>query len=604
MTSKSHTFLITLIFLGLTLIFTFPLILGLDKYVYGPFFNTDIRGGIWHLWWGHYALKAGLDYYHCPFIAAPMGVDFSQQPVSWIVEYSLAAFLMVLSPIFCINLLTILNFVLCGFFSYLLMRHLTKNNYASFLSAVIFTFSPYHINKVMEFSFFYTPTWLILCVYSFMKIREKFEIKYVFYAALAATMTVAFNPYYGYFLFIFMLGFLSFCLFYQWKDKIKLFATPSGALILKNRMREARRFLVATGTVIVMVLLLNMPTFLKIANNLSAQNTNKVLAAASGYSRPVSYVFAQSARPLSYLLPASTHPVFGDFTKKMFGSIFYGRGSIEQTLYLGWIPLALAYLAFWQWRRKRLLNDKYPKYQSSRENFYIGFFLFSAIIAFVCSLPPYADLGFFKIYFPSYFLHKALPMFRAYARMGVLVSLCIAALGGYGLKSLLDRFRTQRGRLLFTTLVGLVVLFEFTNMPPARATDISHVPEVYKWLAAQKGDFIIAEYPMPKAVAGEAQENYDYLFYQTIHHKRMFNGSVLGTEAFEIREKVSKIDAPETLQTLKEIGVKYVIFHSEPYRRGDHKKDMDIIGEVPQLDRIAGWKLVEQFGDVSVYEIR
>ncbi|MBI5873607.1 MAG: hypothetical protein HZB36_05635 [Candidatus Omnitrophica bacterium] len=598
---KRNYFLITLIFLGLTALFTFPLIQGLDKYVYGPFFHTDIRGGVWHLWWGHYALRHGIDYYHCPFISAPTGVDFSQQPVSWIVEYSLAALLMIMSPVFCLNILTLLNFVLCGFFSFLLLRHLTKNIYASFFGAFIFTFSPYHLNKVMEFSFFYISSWFVLYVYSIMKIREKLDFKYVLYAAFAFTMATAFNPYYGYFAVVFTLGFLTFSLFYQWKEKIKLFTSRSGLPVLRDRMRAARRFMSALGVIFLIALLFNMTTIFKIVKNLSVENTNKTLAAATGYSRAISYLFAQSAKPLSYLLPASTHPVFGEFTRKMFGSVFYGRGAIEQTLYLGWVPLILAFYAYKQWKSRRLDPKKFPEYVSSADNYLIGLFLFLAWLFFILSMPPYVNLIFFKIYFPSYLLHKVFPMFRAYARFGMLVSLCVSILAGYGLKYLLLKIKRPSLAFLFTAGVCVITLFEFTNIPPWRVADISKTPAVYHWLASQDGDFIIAEYPMTKGIPGEAQENYDYLFYQTRHKKRMVNGAMPGTNAHLVKEKILKIEDQKTLSILKDLGVKYVILHSELYKTGEYMDAVDVVGHVPSA--IKGLKLVKSFDNDLVYEV-
>jgi hypothetical protein len=556
------------------------------------------------LWWLRYSAINHLDYFNCPFLAAPFGIDFGFLPMIPINLWISKAAVLLTDYISSVNISTLLGFALTGLFAYALCYDLTKDKKAGFLCGLIFAFCPYHLNKVMEFTYVYFGTWLVLYMWALLKVKEAPTPKSIILASIAFTLTLAFSPYYGLFALIFTGGLLVFCFFYQWKEKILDFQTVQKRAGFLKRVLGALLFIKNLSLVFFVVLIINGWSLWNISQKIffakPAQSTN----GAMEYARSFDYLIAQSARPASYLLPASTHPVFGGFTKKMFGSIFYGRGSIEQTLYLGWMPLILAYCAFRQWRQKRIRANQYPEYRSSTENFYIGFFLFSAATAFLCSLPPYADLGVFKIYFPSFFLYKVLPMFRAYARMGVLVSLCVAVLAGYGLKSILEKFRTQRGKMLFTTFIGLAILFEFTNIPPTRVTDISRVPEVYQWLAGQKGDFIIAEYPFAKAAAGEAQENCDYLFYQTFHQKRMFNGSVLGTDAYKIRETVSKIDSPETLPILKDLGVKYVIFHSEPYRKGDYKEDVGVVGEVPRLDLISGWKLVKTFGDIFIYEIR
>ena len=102
---------------------------------------------------------------------------------------------------------------------------------------------------------------------------------------------------------------------------------------------------------------------------------------------------------------------------------------------------------------------------------------------------------------------------------------------------------------------------------------------------------------------GEAFENYDYLFYQTKHQKRLLNGAVSGTNAFEIRKKILKLNDPETINILKKLGVKYVFLHADLYKEGNYGNAVDVVGEVPRLDNIAGWNLVKTFDSVYVYDI-
>jgi hypothetical protein len=607
MLNKKEITMVAIAFFCMTIAVTFPLIFQMKDAVYGPFYNTDIRGGLWNLWWGQYALTHNLDYDHTPFIAAPFGVDFSNSPISWIVKLLFAALLPVISPGLCLNGLTIMSFVLCGVFSFLLVHYLTKNRIASFIAALIFTFSPFHLNKAMEFSFFFIGTWLVLYIFLVAKLKEYPGWKYSLCAILAFSINLALNPSYGYIALIVTICFLSFCLFFQWKEKLGLALQKNDKIILKKRFFEGTKFFATLFLVSVVSLILYGPILLKIVNSMFGSLSVKAHLAPLGYIRSLDYLFAQSARPLSYFLPASSHPILGSFTKKMFGSVFYGRGSIEQTLYLGWVPLILAYFAFRQWRQKRSQILQYPDYQASKENFYIGFFIFSAYLAFIFSMPPTIDLLFFKVYFPSYFLYKVLPMFRAYARFGILVSLSVSVLAGFGLKFLLERMKSPRHKQLFIAAISLFILFEFTNIPPLRATDISKVPSVYKWLGEQRGNFIVAEYPMAMAMAmtspGEALENYDYLFYQTKHQKRLVNGAIAGTEAFEIRKKILKINDPETIKILKKLGVKYVILHTDLYRKGDYGYAADVVGEVPRLNNIAGWNLIKTFDTVYVYDI-
>ncbi|GEM_PF-1236098 len=585
------------------ILWTFPLIFKLGSSIYGPFFNTDVRGTIWSLWWLRFSALHHLDYNNCYFLAAPYGVNFAFLPVMPI-NFIISKLLVVLTGyIFSVNFSTLIGFALTGSLGYLLIYELTKNKKASFVCGFIIAFCPYHLNKVMEFTYIFLCTWMILYIWALVKIKEKGDLVLIFIAAFAFSMTLAFNPYYAFFGFIFTICFLLFCFFFAWKLKIMSLATSVGRKELLGRARVSLVFIRNIIFVFVLVVIANAPALLGIAKKVFFQHTYAAGSSPMVYARSFDYLITQSARPLSYLLPASSHPIFGNFTKIMFGSIFYGRGSIEQTLYLGWVPLILSYFAFRQWRFKRMHKDVFPGYLSSRENFYIGFFIFSATTAFLCSLPPYAELGLFKIYFPSYFLYKILPIFRAYARFGIVVMLCVTVLAGYGMKEMLEKIKRKSTRLLFTFFIFSAILFEFTNAPPSRVTDISKIPPVYAWIRDQKGDFILAEYPMAMGASGEAQENYDYLFYQTIHQKRMVNGAIMGTKAFEIKQKILKIDDPQTVRILKGLGVKYVLLHSEPYRKGDYKESVNIVGEVPILDTIPGWKLIKTFDTEFIYEI-
>jgi hypothetical protein len=571
--------------------------------IYGPFYNTDVRGTIWSLWWLRYSAVHYIDYNNCYFLAAPFGVNFSFLPVLGI-SFLISKLMVVFTGyILSVNLSTLILFALTGCFTYLLCYHLTEDKEASFISGFIFAFCPYHLNKVMEFTYVFLGAGVVLYIWALLKLREKSSSKIIFLAAFAYIFTLTFNPYYGFFVIIFTIGLFIFCLFYQFKNKLSDLNTGSGRKKLFKNALLSLSFIRDVAIVFFFAILMNAPSLWNIAKRLFSSNYNLAEKASMGYVRSFEYLFAQSARLLSYLLPASTHPIFGEFTKKMFGSIFYGRGSIEQTLYLGWVPLLLSYFAFRRWRFKRSHGELFPEYQSSRENFYIGFFIFSACFAFICSMPPYIDLLFFKVYFPSYFIYKVLPMFRAYARFGVLVILSISVLAGFGLKFFFERIKNTRHKQLFAAGFCLFILFEFTNIPPFRVTDISKVPSVYKWLGEQNGDFIVAEYPIAMTSPGEAFENYDYLFYQTKHQKRLLNGAVAGTEAFEIRKKILKINDPETINILKRLGVKYVILHTDLYKEGDYGNAVDVVGEIPRLDNIAGWDLIKTFGSVYVYNI-
>jgi hypothetical protein len=591
-----------LFFCVLSLFFTYPLIFKMQTALYGMFFNTDIRGEVWYLWWYKYAFIHRLNYLFCPLVSAPFGLDLSHLPIFWI-PLALSRWSSIfLNPILFCNIATILSLILSGFFTYLLVDRLTTNKIASVLAGLIFTFSPYHLNKIMEFSFYFVGNWIILFILTLFALREHLSLKNIIFCSLAYSLVLSFNAYYGFFCLIFSMGLFLFSFFYQRKI---FFESVKNAYTYKDVKKEifsGLRFIGGASVAFIGAVLINSPSLIQMAKDIFfGQSASH--KATLGFVRSFDYLIAQSARPLSYLLPASTHPIFGNFTKSMFGSIFYGRGSIEQTLYLGWFPLILAFIAFRQWKHKRLHADQYPQYQSSKENFYIGFFIFSAWLAFFFSMPPVVDLGLFKLYLPSYFTYKILPMFRAYARFGVIVMLCVSVLAGYGIKFILEKIKTKKIKLFFLICIFCSIMFEFTNIPPTHVADLTKLPQVYAWLKQQPGDFIIAEYPMTLSSPGEAWTNYDYLFYQTRHEKKLVNGANIGTDAFKIKEKILRVEDKSTPSILKALGTKYIILHTDLYKEGVSKNVVEVIGEAPSLDKIEGYRFLKAFGSDLVYEV-
>lgn len=592
-----------LIFSFASIVATFPLILKIKTGVYGPFFTTDLRGSSWEWWWRHYSFRHQLNYNFCPFVSAPFGIDLSLQSAS-LFSGALSKYMAIFAGFpLGFNIITSMSFILMGVLAFFLVNFLVQDKLIAIICGLIYAFSPYHMNKTMEFCFIFHGGWLALYVLSLLKLKNQVSIKRIIFAAIAFALVLDANPYYGFFAFLFTLGFYIFCIFYDWRNKLTSILAKGNRRKLKTRIFSGWHFFSASIGVFFIGALLNFSYIYMHLKAMFIKKVDGVDGISNAYVRSFDYLISQSARPLSYLLPASTHPVFGNFTKNMFGSIFYGRGSIEQTLYLGWVPLTLAFIAFRQWRYKRLHRANYPDYELSKENFYIGFFLFSAWLAFFFSMPPTINLGLFKIYMPSFFAYKILPMFRAYARFGVVVMLCVSVLAGFGLKFFLERLKSTKIKYLFLGIVFSGIMFEFTNLPPCRVADLSKTPPVYAWLAQQPGDFIVAEYPMILAQPGEAHTNYDYLFYQTKHQKRLLDGAPIGSDGYRLKETVIDPSAPGVAEALKTLGVKYLILHEDLYRSGEYKTPKQILGDTPVLDYIPGYRLIKTFGPDKVYEI-
>ncbi|MDI6606543.1 MAG: hypothetical protein QME65_05340, partial [Candidatus Omnitrophota bacterium] len=204
-----------------------------------------------------------------------------------------------------------------------------------------------------------------------------------------------------------------------------------------------------------------------------------------------------------------------------------------------------------------------------------------------------------------------LPMFRAYARFGIVVMLAVAVLAGFGLKFILDKFRSQKSKVAITALCCGLVLFEFWNWPPYKVIDVSRVPEVYYWLKERPADFTIAEYPLD-AIAPDQM----YRFYQTVHGKKIINDTVPGTAANNLARSITELSHLRTAGILKWMQAKYVLVHRDRYLHTGLIKDKE---EFDKISQNKGLKMIKSFpaqgcpqkdimcvqksGPVDVYEV-
>jgi len=257
---------------------------------------------------------------------------------------------------------------------------------------------------------------------------------------------------------------------------------------------------------------------------------------------------------------------------------------LEQTLYLGWVSIIFAAIAIKKYRTL-------PEYL-----FYIKFLIFLALAAFLVSMPPYFDLLLFKAYFPSFLLYKVLPMFRAYARFGILVILSTMTLAGFGIKFSMDLLKDSPTKLISLKLAIIaLILFEFINIPPLHCTNLDDkIPLVYSWLRDQPGDFAIAEYPMRSGDTSEGYINLNYLFYQRIHQKKLIESVLPVPEALKIRDRITDITVPGAVPQLKKMGIKYVIVHLDRYRTEE---------EPLALKQVRDLRLVKVLDKDEIYEL-
>lgn len=162
-----------------------------------------------------------------------------------------------------------------------------------------------------------------------------------------------------------------------------------------------------------------------------------------------------SARWFSLFVPAVTHPWLGGWSSEVWDAAGAGPGLLEQQLGMGVGVLALAVVALI--RRWRASSD--PLVAA------VPFLLVVGLVAWLASMFGGAVLG------------DVLPMFRAYARIGVVSVLALAVLAGIGSAALMG---SRAGR---PVAAGLLLLGVVELWPPAERWKPALPTAGHTWVA-------------------------------------------------------------------------------------------------------------------------
>lgn len=562
---RSQVVRVSLIFIFLAIVFTLPLISHINTYLPGFASTDEPYAVLWHfglfkqmpLW------QIGIS--HVNMVAAPFGVDVSTGYLYWNIINKLLVRLTDSAIAFNIQVLS--SFFFSLLFAYLLAFYVMKNIWQAFLTAVIFAFCPYHFARSWQHLGLAHIQWMPLYIFSILALWKKKSLRMAVFSGFAFALVMAFDFYYAYFMAVAALIFVIYDFFCQKK--------------LKESFRLIGLFFVS----ILVVMATCAFDIFAVFKYMSGLSKVRDIHGAYGYIRPFEDLFSQSARPLSYLLPSTEHPLFGGFTRSFVGGSLYGASFTEHALYLGWVGMILAFVASRRWLKLR--KDKGP--EAEKQSYYIGFFIFLAAAAWLFSQPPWWNFFGLKIYMPSFFMYKIAPMFRAYCRFGIVLMLAVAVLAGFGLKFILERFKTAKTKAAMAVLFIFLACFEFWNYPPFKVIDLSRVPAVYYWLKTQPGDFTIAEYPLDLNGA-----NTMYMFYQATHEKKMINATTPGTYANKVAQVIKQLSHERTARILKWMGVKYVLAHKDDYLNTGLVQDGE---ELQAVIKNSGLKFVRSFSE-------
>ena len=564
--------LLILIACGVTFLFTYPVVMKFSSTI-PVFYSTDEPYGvIWSFWWFKYAWINGIPAEEVSLLAYPQGLKIAIFSL-W---GHLARFLALCSSeIIAYNILLLGTYLLSAGGMFCLVFFLTRNAWLSLFPALIYAFCPFHSVRVWQHFGAAQIQWLPLYFLFFLRLWRFRDLLSALLLGVFFALNYYYDAHFAYFLAPITAVLYLYCILQR----------DTGSR--EKLVFSAKLFLgIAFGIVLLLpVLLPFLSRVFQAAHSLSGGHAYNVA------QRSFEDLFAQSARPLSYVLPFTEQPLLGGITRMFIGSKLWGESLTEHNIFLGFIPLGLAIFSFR--RRKEIVE--YYRAQGADVRFAIKFFFALCIIGWFFSQPPRWNIFGLKLPMPSFFLYKLFPMVRAYVRIGAIVMVGVSVLAGLALGFFLSRFPGALKRRAVAVALLAGALFEFWYVPTDHIADLSRYPAVYDWLEKEPSGTVIAEYPLDIEGPNEL-----YKFYQTKHHKAMINGAFPMTEAHEVLKGLQKISQETTAVSLGTMGVRFVFLHRDGYERTGLTEAM---ADAAGARSNKGLKFLRQADGIEIYEV-
>jgi len=516
------------IYCTLTIAMTWPLSLQMSTHLAGD--DVDVLINPWADWWTKKVLTEGgsasgsrnLDLYHTDYMFYPQGTSLVFHSFS----HTNTAISLLLAPLIghfaAYNLTILLTYALSGFGMYLLAENLTGCQPAAFVAGIIFAFHPYHLFQSSH-PVLVTTQFMPLFALAFIRMLHHPGARRVKQTLLASLW--------------FLLTALS-----SWHLMLMLAGWAVLYLLYELLFERARWAPGAFNHLILLVFVVALtiaPFLWPIAREQFTADTSYMT---------VSVEEGRGNDLLSFLTPSRLHPVFGPLVLETNSRIGYTRNT---PAYLGYAAIGLAIIGIAASRQKT------------------RFWRLTGLIFLILSLG--SQIKWEGVPLHPFYLPWTIPItgvLRHPLRLNSLTFFSLAILVGFGSRRLY-RLLAPHGRrlacLMLALLTGLL-LFEYWVFP-FPTTEPSYSPFLYT-LAQEEGDFAVADFPMGR------QEAKYYLFFQTIHNKKIVDGVVSRTpgDAYAFvkadpllrsmrNENVPTRYIEEQLAVLAAQDIRYIILH-------------------------------------------
>ena len=552
---RRDAFLVTFVYLALTVALAWPLPLGLARDIPGDF--GDPLFSAWAMAWD--ATHLGRGWWSANIFAPqPLALAYSEHflpqglqalPIYWATR----------NPILGYNLVFLSTFVLSGLGMFLLARELTGSRAAGFVAGLAYAFSPFRVASIPHLQVL-SAAWMPFVLYG---VRRHFSTGRLRPLAGAAVAWIAQNLSCGYYL---------------------LFFSPVVALYLAwelttRRLWTDRRALIRAAGLCAVVFIVTLPFLLPYLELRRLGFDPRSLTETKRFSADVYAYFTADPGlwfwgPRASAWPRAEGSLFPGLTIVLlaaFGAVAQhtwtgkreGRSPAWHRLLMGMVIacwLAVLLLLFGKSIRlpglritefsrtmivaagaSAVLLAVSPLWRAALRRWLAtpaGIFSIITIFAAAMSLGPDItakgrEVAGTSLYTAFYRFVPGFDGLRVPARYAMIVTLGLAALGSVGLAAI-DR----RRRRYASVAAGALIVFEaiaipiplnqysadytqpgLAPLPRVVATGGAAAPAVYGFIAQLPPSAVVIELPL-----GEPAFDVRYMWYSTLHWKRLVNG--------------------------------------------------------------------------------
>lgn len=448
------------------------------------------------------------------------------------------------SPIFALNLMTIIGYVTSGLVTYWLVKRLTGKWHVAAFAAYGVAFVPYHIMKSSDHltNLF---NWVVVAgIAAFVGLWRKQTKKRVL--ALAVVTAAAFYTD-GYYILITGVLFAGLLLGLVVFDVIQ-----------REKFRDTlRRFGALALSMVIAVGLLLPIAFIQITNR--QQISNNLSNSRGDIQLEAQYY---GAHPIDFLLPPYSNPIakHSQWVSEKYDAKKNRSNTPESMNYVGYTVILLSviggclalYYSFRLLARRKVNKDVVSSIQV------IVVCLIASFVVTLFMLPPTVYILGHNVHMPMTYVLDITSYWRVPSRLFLALQPLMVVAAAMSLHLLLRKQPNRRAIILaFLCIAALAV--EYYNPVYRPPFNQNEMPHAYAWIAQQKDIHAIAELPFmdrPIEVSGY------YAFAQMIHKKPIVN-TPFADNQIGAYNALGSIESGEAINFIRERGADTVITHGQ-----------------------------------------